>query len=46
MATSCPSCGKIARLNVLMFGDWSWSPSQTALQSQCEDEWLEAIGDY
>jgi hypothetical protein len=46
MALTCPICGKIARLNVLMFGDWSWSPARTAIQSQREDEWLESIGDH
>jgi NAD-dependent SIR2 family protein deacetylase len=42
----CPRCGAMARPNVLMFGDWSWSPRRTALQSQREDEWLESIGDH
>jgi len=36
----------MARPNVLMFGDWSWSPRRTAIQSQREDEWLESIGDH
>jgi hypothetical protein len=36
----------MARPNILMFGDWSWSPRRTALQSQREDEWLESIGDH
>jgi NAD-dependent SIR2 family protein deacetylase len=43
---SCPRCGALARPNVLMFGDWSWSPRRTALQSHREDEWLGSIGDY
>ncbi len=42
----CPRCGAMARPNVLMFGDWSWTPVRTAIQSQCEDEWLEYIGDH
>jgi NAD-dependent SIR2 family protein deacetylase len=42
----CPKCGAMARPNVLMFGDWSWSPRRTAIQSQHEEEWLEAIGDH
>ncbi|MBV5347368.1 NAD-dependent deacetylase [bacterium] len=42
----CPRCGALARPNVLMFGDWSWTPMRTAIQSQREEEWLEAIGDH
>ena len=26
---SCPSCGKLARPNVLMFGDWGWNSERT-----------------
>jgi hypothetical protein len=36
----------MARPNVLIFGDWSWSPVRTAIQSQREDEWLEAIRNH
>jgi len=28
----CPSCGKVSRPNILMFGDWSWLPGRTHLQ--------------
>ena len=26
---SCPSCGRVARPNILMFGDWSWLSDRT-----------------
>lgn len=42
----CPKCGAMARPNVLMFGDWSWSPVRTTIQCKREDEWLGAIGDH
>ena len=25
----CPSCGRVSRPNILMFGDWSWLPGRT-----------------
>ena len=30
----CPHCGTIARPNILMFGDWSWSSRRTNFQKQ------------
>lgn len=30
----CPECNTIARPNILMFGDWSWSSVRTNLQMQ------------
>jgi NAD-dependent SIR2 family protein deacetylase len=29
----CPSCGGIARPNILMFGDWSWISDRTDMQN-------------
>jgi NAD-dependent SIR2 family protein deacetylase len=37
---SCPSCGGVARPNVLMFGDWGWLPARTAAQQQAFEAWL------
>lgn len=37
---SCPRCGKLARPNILMFGDWSWIPSRYDIQEQLLDDWL------
>jgi NAD-dependent SIR2 family protein deacetylase len=28
----CPGCGRAARPNVLMFGDWAWLPQRTSAQ--------------
>jgi len=41
---SCPSCGAMARPNVLMFGDWSWIPHRTSAQEERFDAWLEREG--
>ncbi len=41
---ACPSCGAVARPNVLMFGDWSWIPSRTAAQERRFEAWLEEHG--
>ena len=42
---SCPSCGGLARPNVLMFGDWQWIPRRTAEQEARMEAWLrEATG--
>jgi len=35
----CPSCGGIARPNILMFGDWSWNESRTGFQKAEFNEW-------
>jgi len=37
----CPRCGKLARPNVLMFGDWNWIADRTSAQERRWDEWLE-----
>ena len=38
---TCPSCGGIARPNVLMFNDPAWIPRRTDRQQDRLDEWLE-----
>ena len=37
---ACPSCGNLARPNVLMFGDWGWDSSRTGKQQVCLQRWL------
>lgn len=39
---TCPRCGKIARPNILMFGDGNWVPNTTDQQSVRLREWLAA----
>jgi len=36
---ACPRCGALARPNVLMFGDWQWDASRSALQEQAFSRW-------
>ncbi|MFH2096450.1 MAG: Sir2 family NAD-dependent protein deacetylase [Bacteroidota bacterium] len=36
----CPNCGKLARPNILMFGDWNWLSSRTDEQAGRLQEWL------
>ena len=36
---SCPSCGGLARPNVLMFGDWGWNGAKTEAQEARLDAW-------
>lgn len=40
----CPGCGKLARPNILMFGDWGWFPSRYDIQEQLLDNWLSHSG--
>jgi NAD-dependent SIR2 family protein deacetylase len=42
---ACPSCGGLARPNILMFGDWDWDGNRTAAQEACLHRWLESLGD-
>ncbi len=42
---SCPSCGALARPNVLMFGDWGWRSDRTAAQEDRFASWLDGLGD-
>jgi NAD-dependent SIR2 family protein deacetylase len=39
----CKNCGRLARPNVLMFGDWSWISTRTEVQSTRRSAWLERI---
>ena len=39
----CPSCGALARPNVLMFGDWDWAPARTAAQERRFEGWLRSL---
>jgi hypothetical protein len=41
---ACPACGRLARPNVLMFGDWGWQPQRGQEQALRLRDWLEAIG--
>lgn len=36
----CPSCGSVARPNILMFGDWGWLHKRSSNQSDKLEEWL------
>jgi NAD-dependent SIR2 family protein deacetylase len=38
----CPFCGRLARPNVLMFGDWGWQPERSREQALRLRDWLEA----
>jgi NAD-dependent SIR2 family protein deacetylase len=37
---SCPSCGALARPNILMFGDAGWVPDRTAEQMRAHRAWV------
>jgi len=39
---ACPACGRLARPNVLMFGDGGWLPQRSREQSLKLRDWLEA----
>ncbi len=41
---ACPACGRLARPNVLMFGDWNWQPARSREQGRRLREWLVALG--
>ncbi len=41
----CKFCDKIARPNILMFGDWGWLSNRKDAQSKRKDNWLQAIDD-
>jgi NAD-dependent SIR2 family protein deacetylase len=38
----CPRCGKLARPNILMFGDWGWVEKYSERQISRLDAWLQA----
>ena len=39
----CPYCGRLARPNVLMFGDWNWLPRRSREQQRLFQGWLAGI---
>jgi NAD-dependent SIR2 family protein deacetylase len=39
----CKHCGKIARPNILMFGDYGWIPHRTEKQEFLFEKWLERL---
>ncbi|GAB2871746.1 NAD-dependent SIR2 family protein deacetylase [Lentzea nigeriaca] len=36
---TCPSCGGLARPNILMFGDWGWVPHRSQAQLDALTSW-------
>jgi NAD-dependent SIR2 family protein deacetylase len=40
---ACPSCGRLARPNILMFGDWDWDNSRSAEQQDRLERWLQSV---
>jgi NAD-dependent SIR2 family protein deacetylase len=40
---ACPRCNRLARPNVLMFGDWSWVASRTSEQENRLGSWLAGL---
>jgi len=39
----CRHCGKLARPNILMFGDWNWESARTDAQSIRLQSWLSRL---
>ena len=37
----CPQCQRVARPNILMFGDYSWLPKRSAIQEENFDDFLQ-----
>ena len=40
---SCPTCGALARPNILMFDDWCWVDLGEAAQAAVQKRWLEQV---
>jgi NAD-dependent SIR2 family protein deacetylase len=40
---ACPSCGGVARPNILMFGDGGWLPQRTGRQLRALEGWLASL---
>jgi NAD-dependent SIR2 family protein deacetylase len=40
---ACPGCGKLARPNILMFGDWGFSEARSEVQRQSFERWLRSL---
>jgi NAD-dependent SIR2 family protein deacetylase len=36
----CPSCGELARPNILMFGDWTWASDEAERKQRQLEVWL------
>jgi len=39
----CKNCGRLARPNILMFGDWNWIPDRTNEQGERLRKWLQTV---
>jgi NAD-dependent SIR2 family protein deacetylase len=39
----CPRCGRLARPNILMFGDWGWVSDRTRFQQARLDAWRQQV---
>lgn len=39
----CPTCSRIARPNIMMFGDWDWLSSRTLIQTKRFGEWKKEV---
>jgi len=39
----CPSCGSVARPNILMFGDWGWLSDRSAMQKSRLSKWVHEL---
>lgn len=39
----CPGCGRVARPNILMFGDWQWDQARTQRQFESYRAWLDVV---
>jgi NAD-dependent SIR2 family protein deacetylase len=42
---SCPGCGRLARPNILMFGDGDWDDTRTEAQERRLATWLQQVAD-
>ena len=42
----CKNCGRLARPNILMFGDWNWVSHRTTQQVARLQKWLENLNSF
>lgn len=42
----CKNCGRLARPNILMFGDWNWVSHRTTQQVARLQKWLEKLNSF
>lgn len=42
----CKNCGRLARPNILMFGDWNWISHRTSEQGARLQKWLEKLNSF